>query len=80
MPKIDELIEQLAFGVETGKVTSCLGLYLGPDVVYLSETHVDGGKLVVTTWSASRSPPTAKAGSTATMNTDFLADPAKIGA
>jgi hypothetical protein len=80
MPKIDELIEQLAFGVETGKVTSCLGLYLGPDVVYLSETHVEGGKLVVDHMVRIPIPADGKgAGATATMNTDFLADPTKIG-
>lgn len=78
--KLDDLIEQLAFGTEPGKGAACLGLYLAPDVVYLSETHMAGGKLVVDHMVRIPIPTEAKApGATATMNTDFLADPAKIG-
>ena len=80
MAKLDELVEQLAFGSDPGKIGGpCLGLYLGPDVVYLSETHVAGGKLVVDHMVRIPIPSDGKgAGATATMNTDFLADPAKI--
>jgi len=78
--KLDELVEQLAFGTDPGKGLNCLGLYLAPDVVYLSETHVSGGKLVVDHMVRIPIPQEGKApGATATMNTDFLADPAKIG-
>ncbi|MFI5348488.1 MAG: pilus assembly protein PilM [Elusimicrobiota bacterium] len=77
--KLNELVEQLAFGSDPGKAGSCLGLYLGPDVVYLSETHVKEGKLVVDHMVRIPIPSDGKgAGATATMNTDFLADPAKI--
>jgi Tfp pilus assembly PilM family ATPase len=56
-----------------------VGLYLAPDVVYLSETHVSGGKLVVDHMVRIPIPSDGKGpGATATMNTDFLADPAKI--
>jgi type IV pilus assembly PilM-like protein len=52
---------------------------LGPDVVYLSETHVSDGKLVVDHMVRIPIPADGKgAGGTATMNTDFLADPTKI--
>ena len=79
MRKLDEVVEQLAFGANPGKVGACLGLYLGPDVVYLSETHVAAGKLVVDHMVRIPIPSDGKgAGATATMNTDFLADPAKI--
>ena len=79
MSKLDDLVEQLAFGTEPGKGATCLGLYLAPDVVYLSETHVAGGKLVVDHMVRIPIPSDGKGpGATATMNTDFLADPAKI--
>ncbi|MFI5360452.1 MAG: pilus assembly protein PilM [Elusimicrobiota bacterium] len=79
MPKLDELVEQLAFGAEPGKGAACLGLYLGPDVVYLSETHLKDGKLVVDHMVRIPIPADGKGpGSTATMNADFLADPTKI--
>lgn len=77
--KIDDLIDQLAFGAEPGKGVACLGLYLAPDVVYLSETHMAAGKLVVDHMVRIPIPSDGKGpGATATMNTDFLADPAKI--
>jgi len=78
--KLDSLVDQLAFGTEPGKGAACLGLYLAPDVVYLSETHVAGGKLIVDHMVRIPIPQEGKApGATATMNTDFLAEPAKIG-
>jgi hypothetical protein len=81
MSKLDNIVDQIAFGTEAGKSGSCLGLYLGPDVVYLSETRVVSGKLVVDHMVRIPIPSDGKgAGATATMNTDFLADPAKIGA
>ena len=79
MSKLDALVEQLAFGTEPRKNGSCLGLYLGPDVVYLSETHVSAGKLIVDHMVRIPIPSDGKdPGSTATMNTDFLANPTKI--
>ncbi|HEX4046770.1 MAG TPA: pilus assembly protein PilM, partial [Elusimicrobiota bacterium] len=80
MSKLDALVEQLAFGADPAKGGSCLGLYLSPEVVYLSETHSAAGKLVVDHMVRIPIPVESKAaGATATMNTDFLADPAKIG-
>lgn len=45
--EIDSLIEQLAFGRSVPKPASCLGLYLHPAVVFLSEVRVKGSKPVV---------------------------------
>lgn len=79
MSAFDDLVEQIAFGRETAKPSTSLGLYLSPDVVYLSETHLKDGKLVVD--HLVRIPIPAdpkKAASTGTMSTDFLTDPARI--
>ncbi len=81
MANLDQLVQSIAFGSETPKAASSLGLYLGPDVIYLSETHMSGGKLVVDHMVRIPIPAPAdgkSAGATATMNTDFLSDPAKI--
>lgn len=46
--KLDDMIEQLAFGQTAPKVDRCLGLYLSPDMIYISESHLEaGGKIVV---------------------------------
>ena len=81
MGKSDLLIEQLAFGSDRPKLSTCLGLYLSPEVIYISETHKDkAGKLVVDHLVRIPVPGESKgpAGGTATMNTDFLTDPKKI--
>jgi hypothetical protein len=81
MINIDQIAEQIAFGAEAQKPSSSLGLYLGPDVIYLSETHLSGSKLVVDHMVRIPIPAAADAknpSATATMNTDFLADPVKI--
>ncbi len=79
MSKFDDLIEQVAFGREVSKSASSLGLYLSPDVVYLSETRMKDGKIVVDHLVRIPIPTDAKKpGATGTMNTDFLSDPAKI--
>lgn len=82
MSKYDQLIEQLAFGSDRPRLSTCLGLYLSPETIYISETHKDkGGKLVVDHLVRIPVPQEAKAGAgaTATMNTDFLNDPKKVG-
>jgi Tfp pilus assembly PilM family ATPase len=80
MSKFDELVEQVAFGAETGKGAPCLGMYIGPDVAYLSETRVHNGRLVVDHMVRIPIPGEPKApGATATMSTEFLSDPTKVG-
>ncbi len=79
MRQFDDFIDQIAFGRKVPKASSSLGLYLSPDVVYMAETHLKSGKIVVD--NLVRIPiPTdpKKPGATATMNTDFLSDPAKV--
>ncbi len=80
MPDLDDIVEQLAFGKEKRKPGPSLGLYLSPDTIYLAESHVDrAGKFVVDHLVRIPIPAAVKgAGATATMNTDFLADPQKI--
>src|SRR5579885_1222087 len=82
---LDNLIEKLAFGTTTPQATHCLGLYLSPETIYLSETHEEKGRLVVD--HLVRIPlPQPEAGktatglSTATLNTDFLTETAKLAA
>jgi hypothetical protein len=77
---LDDMIEQLAFGKQTPKPAPCLGLYLSPDVIYLSETHKGkDGKLVVDHLVRIPIPSEGKnPTATATMSTDFLADPLKV--
>jgi len=79
MSKFDDFVEQIAFGRELPKPAPSLGLYLGPDVVYLSETRLKDGKLVVDHLVRIPIPQDPKKPSaTGTMNTDFLADPNRI--
>ncbi|MDX6768471.1 MAG: pilus assembly protein PilM [Elusimicrobiota bacterium] len=81
MGKYDALIEQLAFGSDRPRLATCLGLYLSPETIYISETHKDkSGKIVVDHLVRIPVPSDGKAaGATATMNTDFLTDPKKVG-
>lgn len=79
MANLDRIVEQIAFGAETPKPAPSLGLYLAPDVVYLSETHLNAGKLVVDHMVRIPIPTDGKPlSATATMNADFLANTAKI--
>jgi Tfp pilus assembly PilM family ATPase len=83
--QMDEAIDMIAFGATTQKVSSCLGLYLSPETIYIAETHLEKGKVIVDhlvripvpAAEAAKSPagPT-----TATLNTDFLLDNAKLSA
>jgi hypothetical protein len=84
---IDEAIETLSFGQTAPKVSSCLGLYLSPETIYISETHFDkAGRLVVDhLLRIPVPPPEAAKGKTTgpgatTLNTDFLGDSARLGA
>ena len=80
MADIDKTIEQLAFGAEGRAAGSSLGLYLSPDVIYLSESHVEkGGKYVVDHLVRIPIPAEGKnPAGTATMSTDFIGDPLKV--
>ncbi|MDE2489693.1 MAG: pilus assembly protein PilM [Elusimicrobia bacterium] len=80
MSKYDALIEQIAFGRETAKPATSLGLYLSTDMIYLSETHLGkNGRLAVDHLVRIPIPTEGKGpAGTATMSTDFLNDPAKV--
>ncbi len=82
---IDDVIERLAFGTSTPKTSHCLGLFLSPETIYVSETRLEKGRVRVDhlvriplpQLDASK---TAGGLSTATLNTDFLNDTAKLAA
>ena len=82
MPDIDALVEELAFGKSRRKPGPCLGLYLSPEVIYISETHVQGGKIVVDhlVRIPVPAPEKAPAAPTGTLGTDFLTDNQKLAA
>ncbi|MBI4677947.1 MAG: pilus assembly protein PilM [Elusimicrobia bacterium] len=81
--EIDPLIEQLAFGKVTPKLSRCLGVYLSPDIIYVCEVHTVKGKPVVD--HLVRVPvPVPEQGKEPSTNptlvTDFLADVPKLSA
>jgi hypothetical protein len=78
MADYDALIEQLAFGKTTPKLSSCLGLYLSPDRVYISEVTMKGGKPTVERLVPVPLPVQAAKGAVTTLNTDFLNDTLKV--
>mgnify|MGYP001620041602 CR=1 FL=1 len=81
--EIDPLIEQLAFGKTTTKLSRCLGLYLSPEVIYVSEIHSAKGKVVVDHLVRVAVPvpdQDKEAGTSPTLVTDFLSDTPKLSA
>jgi len=78
----DAAMESLAFGKTTPKLSSCLGMYLSPEVIYISETRLTKGRPTVLHLIRIPVPPPEKpkAGATAglTLNTDFLNDNTKL--
>ena len=73
---IDDLIDKLAFGKTAPKPGPVLGMYLSPEVIYLAETHLDKGNIVVDHLVRIPVPAPEKAAAgpaaTGTLNTDFL--------
>ena len=80
MAQLDQLVDQIAFGGKGRPTGACLGLYLSPDTVYLSEAQLDRhGRPAAQHLLRIPLPTDGKShGSTATMSTDFLADPIKV--
>ena len=77
-----EQIEQLSFGRSLPHIESCLGLYLAPEAVFLSEVRADKGRPQVIhllklpmPGGSGRSTKTA-----ATLSADFLNEPDKVAA
>lgn len=78
-------IEQLSFGRSMPHIDSCLGLYLSPDSIYLSEVKADKGRPQVLHLlklpMPAAGPAAAKATRTAgTLSADFLPDVDKVAA
>ena len=84
--ELDDIVENLAFGKSKVKITSCLGMYLGPETIYIADTHLAGDKTVVDQLVRVPVPPAAgpsKPGAgpaTATLTTDFLSDNGALAA
>lgn len=80
----EEIVDALAFGAATAKISNCLGLYLSPETVYIAETRYEGGKVSVDHLIRIPVPASEQKGpagtGTATLNTDFLTDNTKLGA
>jgi hypothetical protein len=81
----DVLIENLAFGKTTPKLSSTLGMYLSPDTIYIAQSSLDkAGKLRVEHLVRIPVPvpeDKGKAGGTmtGTLNTSFLTENQKLG-
>ena len=79
----DALIENVAFGKTTPKLSSTLGMYLSPDTIYIAQTSAEkSGKLRVEHLVRIPVPvPEGKAGGTmtGTLNTSFLTENQKLG-
>lgn len=76
-------IEQLSFGRSLPRIDSCLGLYLAPDAIYLSEVKTEKGKPQVL--HLLKLPMPAPAGAKAvrtsgTLSAEFLPDVDKVAA
>ncbi|MFA6029048.1 MAG: hypothetical protein WC969_04240 [Elusimicrobiota bacterium] len=78
--ELNEIVEQLSFGKSVPKMDSCLGLFLSPEVLYLTEVSCSGKPQVL---HLLRIPvpagPAAKETRTGgSLNTDFLADADRV--
>lgn len=76
-------IEQLSFGRSLPRIDSCLGLYLSPDSIFLSEVKADKGRPQVLHLLRLAMPPSAAPKATrtaATLSADFLPDVDKVAA
>jgi hypothetical protein len=83
MGLLDDKIDELAFGKAGPRTGPCLGLYLSPEVVYISDTHLEKGTIVVDHLVRIPVPPPEKGPATAatgSLNTDFLNDNGKLAA
>jgi hypothetical protein len=82
MANFDDLIDKIAFGKTAPKPGPVLGLYLSPEVIYIAETHLEKGKIVVSHLVRIPVPAPEKGVSgpaaTGTLNTDFLVNNAKL--
>jgi hypothetical protein len=78
-------IEQLSFGRSLPRIDSCLGLYLSPDAIFLSEVKADKGQpqvlhLLKLPMPAAGPAAARGARTAATLSTEFLPDVDKVAA
>lgn len=81
MPKLEQIVERIAFGEAAAAPARALGLYLSADAVYLAETRTEKGRLLVDHLIRMPLPDDGKkTGAIATINAEFMPDPAKVAA
>lgn len=80
MTKLEQLIEQLSFGRTQPRLSSCLGLYVSEDALYLAEVRLGVDKPIVS--HLLRVPIVAKGGKdtkiAGTLNSDTLAETERL--
>lgn len=75
------MVEQLSFGSSIPKMSSCLGLFLSPETIFLAEVEFSGGKPRVRhliRLPVPAAPPSKETKSAGSLNTDFLADTDRV--
>lgn len=77
---LSEMVEQLSFGKSVPKMTSCLGLFLSPEAVFLADIRYDGHPQVshLLRIPIPAGPPSKETKTGGSLNTDFLADTERI--
>jgi|CXWL01.1.fsa_nt_gi Tfp pilus assembly PilM family ATPase len=79
--RFDQFVDAVAFGQDKANLGPCLGLYLSPETIYISQTELGkDGKLIVNHLVRISVPQDGKEtpSGTMTMSTDFLGDPTKV--
>jgi hypothetical protein len=79
---LGEQFEQLCFGTSAPKLDVCLGLYLSPDMIYLAEAQMSGGRPKVSHLVRLPLPPAAgkDTKTVGSLNSELLADQERVGA
>ncbi|MBI5242600.1 MAG: hypothetical protein HY922_02815 [Elusimicrobia bacterium] len=78
---ISQVVEQLSFGKSVPKMPSCLGLFLSPDMIFLTEVRYSDGKVQVSHLlriPIPAGPPSKETKTGGSLNTDFLADSERV--
>jgi Tfp pilus assembly PilM family ATPase len=80
---LDEMIEQLSFGRTLPRLDTCLGLYVSPDSMFLSEVKLEGNRpqtlhLVPLPVPGGEAASVSKTRTVGTLNTEFLGEQEKL--
>ena len=80
---LDEMIEQLSFGRTLPRLETCLGLFVSPEAMFLSEVKLDGNRpqtvhLVPLPVPGGEASSVSKTRTVGTLNTEFLGEQDKL--